>query len=225
MKPSNIYIDTDVVVASQIKGEMNHEISKEFMRNVTDMAKHWWQDKKLGTKHVFWVAIITGLLSGIVSSYLYGYVVQPLISPPQKPNLVIVYTQMTDLSTPHQHFIHMYVFNNGTTVAQYLDLQIELTNSTTYFMGATKTYGVVSSVTGVNLNGSVTPVSVYLSAIQPGQWESIDIRVSNYSVQEGNTLVLSSPVKTYLTTFFSSNGHVSIFNYSQTGTTNNWTTT
>lgn len=84
-------------------GKTEKQNSKEvdFQKHVTDMAKHWWQDKKLGTKHVFWLAIITGLLSGIVSSYLYGYVVQPLISPPQKPNLVIVYTQTTDF----QHLI------------------------------------------------------------------------------------------------------------------------
>ena len=180
-----------------------------------------WLDKHLLAALII-IPIITGIISGLLSTYLYAN----FISPPLKPNLVMVYTQTTFTQTPNLHYIHIYVFNNGSAPAQYLNLDIGLTNDTGYWItNVSQPYGAVSAVRGINLNGYVSPFSIYMSTIAPGQWESVDASVSNYSVQEGNNLVLSSPVKTYLTINYSSDSHVSIFNYSETGTTNNWTRT
>ena len=183
-------------------------------------SKNWLDRHLLATLII--IPMATGIISAIFATYLYAN----FIAPPLKPNLVIDYIQTTYTQTPHTHYIQISVGNIGRTPAQYLDLNIGLTNSTGYFIeNVSQPYGAVSLVKGINIGCCVSPFSVYLNAIAPGQWESIDVELNNYSVQEGNMLVLSPPVKTYLTISYSSDSRVSIFNYSVIGTTNNWTRT
>ena len=183
-------------------------------------SKSWLDRHLLAT--LIMIPIITGLISAILATYLYAN----FIAPPLKPNLVIDYTQTTFTQTPHTHYILISVDNIGLAPAQYLNLNIGLTNSTGYFIqNVSQPYGAVSSVKGINIGCCVSPFSIYLNTIAPGEWEAVYVNLNNYSVQEGNTVVFSPPVKTYLTITYSSDSKVSIFNYSEIGTTNNWTRT